>query len=497
MRCAVRRSSTPLRGVLLLFLLLTSVACACAGEEESARQAWLRNTLVEDNRALLEREPALARGKLQKMASSPYSYFRGTLPQFLRDSATPGPGHLPTRYSDPRGAGIWLVGDPHLENLGSIGEGPAELALEFNDFDSARHGPWILDLRRLALSFYVAAHAPLGHEQALDIADQVAQGYTQQLTALRQGAAARPIQRGASPIVDDLLRRARRDGAARQELERYTRLSGDQRQIFLGVVAPPQEPGVLEDELWALSEPEEALVRQALAQWTFAQPEAAAPPEARRLKGAARRVGAGVSSYPVLRYYALLEGPGEGPEDDLLIELKEIPDAPWLPGLRLFPPRPWTSNSQRVAQAQDALQSRPGMDPWLGWAQVGPVALKLRRVTRYQRGLSVERVAQKLEEGDWSAPDLAELARLAGELLARTHATGPSLEGEPGLALLPQSLTQEPALLHQESRAFVQSYGPQVLEDHQSLVELLRRHGPALGYRASAQDRHNPNAEAP
>lgn len=201
------------------------------------------------------------------------------------------------------------------------------------------------------------------------------------------------------------------------------------------------------------------------------------------LKGVSRRLGAGVSSYPVLRFYALIEGPTESLDDDVLLELKEINDPGSLPGLRLYPGLSHRFNAERVVEHQRLLQETTQNDPYLGWAAVGPISFRVRHRTKYQKGVSVGRIVEKLEEGDLVTEDLATLAHTAGRLLARSHALAPTLTGEPGLGVIAQTLNKNPDALAPEIEDFVETYGPLTQADHSRLLSLIDNEGELLGYR--------------
>ena len=480
----LHRAASPILAPLLVCLLVLG----CAGAEDDGREAWLRNTLVQDNQSLMERDPALASGKLLKMGLTPYNYFRGTLGQFQRDMGQPGPGFVPTRFSSPEGSRVLLVGDPHVENIGSFQPLEGELVVDFNDFDAATYGVWVYDVRRLALSAWVMgamlADAQLAEIDPTALAVEVARGYAEEFAAERAGAPPLAIraQAGFGAIIDDLLRRAKRDGDVFEELLDYTRLEGDARVMFYGAVEERAAPDVIGDEVFALTAQELEIVQLGLARY----PETlavATPDAAMAFKGASRRYGAGVSSYPVLRFYVLVEGPTASPEDDWLLEFKEILNPNTLPGLVQWPQRRFRSNSERVVAHQRALQEGRFNDPLLGHYEAGPIPIRVRHRTKYQKGVAVDRIMEKLGEDEWSGADVEAFARLAGRLLARTHGQAPTLNGERGLDAVAGSLEGHEEALAAEIERFVNAYGPATQGDAARLQRIIAEHGPLLGYR--------------
>ncbi|MFN3200819.1 MAG: DUF2252 family protein [Bradymonadia bacterium] len=493
--------------LLCLLPCVLTLLGACSDSVDDARRPWLRSYVIDENRALFERSPALTEGKMMKMASGLYPWFRGTLGVFHADTIAPNPGALPTRYGSPRSSRVLVLGDPHPENIGSFRAGDGTLLVEFNDFDACAFGPYHLDVRRLALGVYIAgisaAMSPEGRDAATQ---QVAVGYLEEIQALLAGAEGVQLRRlaGHGTLVDDLLRRAHRDGGDQEHLNTYSAVDEDGvRHMIYGELDPPEIPGVYADEVMEVSFEERALVEAALA--AYPQSLVVMPgqqpytPEMFALKGISRRLGSGVSNYPVLRYYALVEGPTTDPHDDWLLELKEISDPPAFEGLIRYPLRRFASNAERVVLAQRTLQERLDDDPLLGWAEVPPLNFRVRHRTSYQKGISVSRMAEKLAEGDWTEDDIIAFAERSGRLLARSHALAPTLDADRGLEAIAEALglsapgahpleqqvsLAEPAGFVEETLLFVSQYGPRVVADYALFVDMVESEGPRLGYRA-------------
>src|ERR1700733_2154663 len=92
------------------------------------------------------RVPALMAIKWQRMAASPFGFFRGAVPVMAADLAV-----LPHT-----GIFCQLCGDAHVRNLGAYAAPDGRLVFDINDFDETIRGPFEWDVKRLATSFILA-----------------------------------------------------------------------------------------------------------------------------------------------------------------------------------------------------------------------------------------------------------------------------------------------------------------------------------------------------
>ena len=92
------------------------------------------------------RVPALLAIKWQRMAASPFGFFRGAVPVMAADLAV-----LPHT-----GIFTQLCGDAHVRNLGAYAAPDGRLVFDINDFDETIRGPFEWDVKRLATSIILA-----------------------------------------------------------------------------------------------------------------------------------------------------------------------------------------------------------------------------------------------------------------------------------------------------------------------------------------------------
>jgi uncharacterized protein (DUF2252 family) len=108
----------------------------------------------EDPIAILERQcttrvQELVAIRRRRMATSPFTFFRGAVAVMAADLAT-------TPVS---GLRVQACGDAHLSNFGGFASPERDLVFSLNDFDETLPGPWEWDLKRLVASLTVAGRA--------------------------------------------------------------------------------------------------------------------------------------------------------------------------------------------------------------------------------------------------------------------------------------------------------------------------------------------------
>src|ERR1700729_1662339 len=101
------------------------------------------------------RVPALLAIKWQRMAASPFGFFRGAVPVMAADlSVLPNTGIISQ-----------LCGDAHVRNVGAYAAPDGRLVFDINDFDETIRGPFEWDLKRMAASISLAGRGS-GHKDS-------------------------------------------------------------------------------------------------------------------------------------------------------------------------------------------------------------------------------------------------------------------------------------------------------------------------------------------
>lgn len=424
-------------------VLLGLAACASEAAGPSREQRVIA-ALADDNYVWALRDPALVAMKLRKLQRGPYQWLRGTAAVYWHDILDPGAADRPpTAFGDTASSHVLLVGDPHPENIGTFRAADGTLFIDWNDFDATGYGPYTADVRRLAAGMLVATSNP-------DLARAVAEGYAAEIA----GASTVPT---ASPLLDELLAKARSKGDRGEPLDERAPVENGVRALALGDLEPPADDGVIEDRQLALDPETAQLVERAVAAWNH--------PELGAIELAARHLGAGVSSYAALRFDVILEGPTPDPADDRIIELKETRDGVIVHGIPQYGAAEWDSPAARAVDTQRRLQLRRDADALLGDVTLGGLSLKVRDRSAYQRGLDADDIAAA------SPAEQHDLAVQFGALLARAHGRALTRDGIPGVAAIAPLLVGREAAFADEIATQAAADAAQVVADHAAFAD--------------------------
>jgi uncharacterized protein (DUF2252 family) len=431
-------------------VLATTVGCA--GDTEPARRQRVIAILADDNDMWARREPELVAMKLAKMQRDAFLWLRGTAAVYWRDAMDPG-SRPATAFGDEASSRVLLVGDPHPENIGTFRTPAGELFFQWNDFDATGYGPFGVDVRRLATGMILATGA--GDAEGGDLARAVAAGYAAEIARIEAGGEPEPLATGVDALLDDELKKARRNGDGGEPLDEVAPVDGANRSVAFGDLEAIADDGVIEDRLLPAGTDGVAAIDAALAVWNH--------PELGATKLRLRKLGAGVSSYAAIRYFAVLEGSTPGPEDDRIVELKETRDGVIVRGQPRLAAAEWDSPGARAVDAQHRLHGRADGDVLLGHARAGGLSLKIRDCAAYQRGLDAEDLAKL-------SPDRRlVLASRFGALLAAAHGRALTADRVQGSSVIAPLIFGREASFADEIRACALEDAAQTRADHEAL----------------------------
>jgi uncharacterized protein (DUF2252 family) len=448
-----------------------STAAERAAEGKAARSAarrsshgsWAPAPGRADPVVLLEaqaasRVPDLVPIRYGRMAASPFAFFRGAAAVMAADLA-----HTPVS-----GLRAQLCGDAHLSNFGAFAAPDRRLVFDLDDFDETLPGPWEWDLKRLAVSFEIAA-AESGFKRKLRdrVVGTAARSYREAMRDFaglgnldvwyaRLDVEARLAEIEAEdPEAMPRLRRSIEKARAKDSLRALARLTEESG----GEIRFRSEPPLLV--------PGEELVPAAdgrsiaeMVEGVFDTYRASLAPdlqtllEGYRFRQIARKV-VGVGSVGTRAWVVLLTGDGD--RDPLFLQAKEA-DA------SVLEPHAGASgcanHGQRVVEGQRLMQATG--DIFLGWCRATGLDGRerdfyVRQLWDWKRSVEVERLGPR---------GLEVYARVCGWTLARAHAR--SGDRFAIAAYLGGGESFDAAIAR-----FAAAYAEQNLRDHAALLDAI------------------------
>ena len=362
-----------------------------------------------------DRIPELLPLRHERMAASPFAFYRGSAIIFAADAAS----------RPDTGLRAQLCGDAHLANFGGYATPERELVFDLNDFDETCPGPFEWDLSRLAASFEVGGRANGLDQASRALAVQaVATGYCSRMAELgRMGnlelVAARMLVSDAGAEVKatasrDAMRRFRdnvRKTRSRNRMKALAKLT----EVVDGELRFLSDPPILV-RIHELFEDDLAeLVRQHVGAALDGYRESLSPDrralmDRYRLVDVARKV-VGVGSVGTRCWVALFVGRDQ--LDPLFLQVKEA--GPSVLEAYAGASR-YENHGQRVVEGQRLQQS--ATDILLGWTRVAD--REGRSHDYYVRQLWDQKGSAALDQLD--ADSMRAYAQICGQTLARSHA---------------------------------------------------------------------------
>jgi uncharacterized protein (DUF2252 family) len=350
----------------------------------------------------------------ERMAESPFAFYRGTAAVMASDLAT-------TPVS---GIQVQLCGDAHLSNFGGFASPDRTLVFDLNDFDETLPGPWEWDVKRLVTSVEIAARdRGYGDRKRRKIVLATSRAYR---TAMREFASARMLDVWYSRMTPADIRAMWGSSAgprANRALDRLVekamgkdsaKASSKLTEVVEGKPRFRSDPPLLVP-VSELLEPEAHLVLEEVVRGALRNYRRTLPGARRHLlehfryADAARKV-VGVGSVGTRAWALLLLGVDDEP---LVLQLKEAGESVLEPfaGRSKF-----HNHGQRVVDGQHLLQA--SSDVFLGWTRIPAL-------DGATRDFHVRQLWDWKVSADLSRQDPATMAiygQLCGWTLARGHA---------------------------------------------------------------------------
>ncbi|MFM6595005.1 MAG: DUF2252 domain-containing protein [Dolichospermum sp.] len=274
------------------------------------------------------RNPELLKLKYKKLATDPFSFFRGTCHLFYEDLYENSGMNLAPL--------TWICGDLHLENFGSYKGNNRLVYFDINDFDEAVIAPCTWEIVRFITSIIVGSRSlGVDEKESLNLSELYLKAYAQ---ALSKGKAKTVERETAKRLVKDLLESLKKRNRA-DFLNKRTQEKKGQRRLIVD-----------HKRIIPATEAEQKNVEKLIKNWHHTTNQNA---DFYQVLDIQKRI-AGNGSLGLERYIILVEGNGS-PDENYLLDFKEIQSSSLQPYLPVSQPE-WENSATRVVAIQQRLQ---------------------------------------------------------------------------------------------------------------------------------------------
>jgi uncharacterized protein (DUF2252 family) len=419
------------------------------------------------------RVPSLVALKYDRMAASPFGFFRGAVPVMAYDLSL-------LHNTDLR---CQLCGDAHVRNLGAFAAPDGRLVFDINDFDETIPGPFEWDVKRMATSLILAGReAGSKDARCFQAAMMFLESYRTsmlefsrmpvlemaryQVHRLQSATTVRGVlhlaERATPMHTLMMLTEAKVEGRSASQ-----RVSKSTAEAARKAKAAKVKEG--RERIFKSTPPVLTRLTGEIAARVIASLEPytkSLQPERRGFLAQYRPVDVsfkvvGTGSVGLRDYCVYMEG--NGARDPLFLQIKEEVGSGYAPYLKATR---YGHQGQRVVAGERAMQLQS--DPFLGWTTLEGRDYLVRQLNDHKASIQVT---------DLRAAGLLEYAEVCGELLARGHArSGDCLE----LAGYLGTATRfDGAVLK-----FAEAYANQTEADWKVLVASMKTKKPSAGKKA-------------
>ncbi|WP_413175321.1 DUF2252 domain-containing protein [Anabaena azotica] len=277
------------------------------------------------------RDPELLQLKFKKLATDPFSFFRGTCHLFYED--------FPQDSSLNSAPLTWICGDLHLENFGSYKGDNRLVYFDINDFDESVLAPCTYDLVRFITSIIVGSHAVgINDAESLHLSDIYLKTYTETLAQGKPRTVEKETATGLVKDLLDILENRKRS----KFLDKYTKEKKGKRSL------------VVDDKRIAkATDTEQKKIKKLIRNWHNTTNQNA---DFYQILDVEKRI-AGNGSLGLERYIILVEGHGS-PDENYLLDFKETHPSSLQPYVTVSQPQ-WETPGERVVAIQKRFQGTP------------------------------------------------------------------------------------------------------------------------------------------
>ena len=396
--------------------------------------------LEESNR---DRVPELIPIRYGRMLRSPFTFLRGSAGLMAYDLAT----------TPVTGIRVQACGDCHLLNFGFFGSPERNLIFDINDFDETLPAPWEWDIKRLAVSFAVAARDN-DHADTTAAAIRCARAYRE---GLRDFSKKNPLETLYARLDGQTLIEMATDAKDRKRHARYV----DKARQRMGEQIVPKITDMVGGRHRLIDQPpliyhatdasHDADVAMALEAYRLSLPyELHGLLDRYRLEDTVIKV-VGIGSVGTRTYIGLFFSRENHP---LLLQFKEARPSVLEP---YAGQSQYENQGQRVVMGQRLMQACS--DIFLGWTR--------SRLGRDYYGRQLRDMKFSLPVDGYGSRELKHYAKVCGWILSRAHAKS-------GDAAMISGYLGKSEQFDLAIGAFAAAYADQNERDHAALVAAVK-----------------------
>jgi uncharacterized protein (DUF2252 family) len=409
-----------------------------------------------------ELDNASRQRKFSAMSESPYRFFRGTSHLFWADMYHDWRFAL---FGGVAGSQTWIQGDAHVYNFGAFTSHEGEVIYGLDDFDDALVSDYQYDLWRLVISLELDTREQ-GQLDACERREGVAALVSAYLTTATRYDAQDldeevhfTAETSGKPLKG-FLKKVGEKKTREKMLNKWTRHQKNGKRVF--------DTG--KSKLKKLSPQGKKTFLAAFEKYRKTRAEAYGD-DFFAVKDVTQRLKAGTGSLGKSRYYVLIEGPGGGENDDIILDVK-LQDGP--APLQAMTPNERDAYSQlfinegvRHATAFKAMAEHP--DRYLGWLTLDEGVFSVRERSPFKDDFPTKKLK--------SAKHLNKMAALWGQILATEHKRGSRALNTGDLFLFEETLSALTANREKDfvglASAIAKHYADCVEQDYRSFLETL------------------------
>lgn len=443
-----------IRKCAALCLLFTAALGPLAAKAASPRQAYVTQELYAQNHPCKTQLPQELATKMNKMAVSPFMFYRGTAHLYYKDMRSVSSAFLTSGTSL-----VWLEGDMHLQNFGAVRDSTGKAVFDTNDFDEGAWGPFTYDVYRMATSIQLAAkEMGISSTDRDSLVRSFAESYVKKMTDFKGSDEERSYALGSSNtsgVVQDIVKK----------------VNGNSRSNFLGKYTTTASPRRFQTtaELTTVSSSTSSAITAAMGSYISSIPSSKRPSSSSHfnIKDVRLKLGSGTGSLGRYRYWILVEGASSSNSDDVILEMKESTSSSVsLSNQNGMPASAYNSHhGYRVVRSLKAQTSNA--DPLAGYTSMSGKPFFIREKSAFAEDFDYTLLTSY---GKWSTA-----VDYFGKALAKNHALSdkdydPTLIGTSVDKSVSDAIGGYTAAFKDEVMHFAKDYAAQVELDWQEFV---------------------------